>query len=494
MSSAPRPRIIAAGESGLRMRVLVLVLTSALAVVAASGIIATKAFSEPSLSKYAVTVAAPTLLALVALSRVPLRMLMGVCLFVAPLNFVTTLHGIQFTPFLAALILATVVAACSHHGRRMGLLGYASVVAGALLIPAIISASGTGVYALWLAQTLVMGWLVFVVASAPGGTRFVLLALVASIVIEGLLGVYEYYSKHQLNFYSSSGVSTLGTNYFFSYGSTKRYTGLMPDPIALGNVLALGLPLLVGLAVTERRRWLRIGLALGGAGASLGLILSLSRMSWIGGAVGTAFCLVLLPPRVRLTTGSLVLGTAAVVIILGASLGGSALRQRLISTLNPTKTQSSYSTTAAGDQLRVRLWVAAVRTAEAEPLTGTGFGNIVPALNEHGVAVPPGAHAQSWYFQILGEAGVLGGVALLCFIGGALRNLWVGFRRNRVLAAACVGSLIAVLLTWTTDIEPRYIQVSALIACLFGVIATLADSDVVPDSGLVPATIDVPPQ
>ena len=126
MRPVPRPRILAADEGALRLRVLVFLLTSAVAVVAASGEIAVKAFSEPSLSKYVVTVAAPTLVALVALSRLPLRTLMGVCILVAPLNFVTTFHGIQFTPFLAALILATIVAASSHHGRRMGSLGYAA--------------------------------------------------------------------------------------------------------------------------------------------------------------------------------------------------------------------------------------------------------------------------------------------------------------------------------------------------------------------------------
>lgn len=163
----------------------------------------------------------------------------------------------------------------------------------------------------------------------------------------------------------------------------------------------------------------------------------------------------------------------ALVIASGLSLGGTELRRRFTSTLNPTSVQSSYSTTAQGDQLRVRLWSAAIKTAEAEPVTGTGFGNLVPALNEHGVSVPPAAHAQSWYLQLLGEAGILGAAALLCLLVAAIRDLWTGFGRYRVLAAGMAGAFVATLITWTTDIEPRYIQVSAVIASLFALIAAV---------------------
>lgn len=443
------------------------------AMVSASGLLTPVLFSQPSLSKYAVTVLAPAILAVLAMARMPLRFIVGLSILVAPLAFVATFSGIQITLLQCLLVAAAVLAAAGVRTERMGWLGYGSIAASVALVPAIASASNVASYTLWLVETLFMGWLVYVVAREPGGGRFVCVMIIGSAALQGLLAVYEYRSGHQLNLYNQSGTTTLGSGYFFSYGSAKRYTGAMPDPIALGNVLAMGIPLIVCLAALERRAWIRLLIAILGAGTTLGLVLSLSRMSWIGAASGVITCLLLLPKRVRLPSVIGVVATAAVVGAVGLGLGGASLRKRISSTLNPTNLQSTYSITAQGDQLRIRLWSAAIRTAEAKPLTGSGFGNLVPDLDRHGVSVPLGAHAQSWYFQLLGEAGLFGGVALLCWIIAALRDLWVAFGRFRIIVSGAAGSLVAILITWTTDIEPRYVQVSAMVASLFGLIAAL---------------------
>ena len=466
-SLAPR---IGAGHA---LRIVAVLGGCLLAALAATGKLTPTVFHQPSFAKYIVLVCGPTLLVLLATARMPMRVLVGAAILAAPFDFVMTFHGQQISPFMVALFAATLVAAGTVRTEPAGWLGKASLAGVLLLVPAIAGSSSTASYILWLAETVLIGWLVYVVAREPGGITFVLIMIVASVAIQGALAFYEYRSGHQLNLYSSSGVTTLGSNYYFSYGVGKRYSGAMPDPIALGNVLALGLPLTICLAVLTRQWWVRVLMAAVACVSTLALVLSLSRMSWIGGAVGIVVCLVLLPPRRRIWTTLAVVAMAVIVIALGLSLGGSELRTRFTSALNPTSVQSSYSTTAEGDQLRVRLWSAAIKTAEAQPLTGTGFGNLVPALNEHGVSVPPAAHAQSWYLQLLGEAGILGAAALLCWLVAAIRDLWTGFGRYRVLAAGMAGAFVATLITWTTDIEPRYIQVSAIVASLFALIAAV---------------------
>jgi O-antigen ligase len=444
---------------------------AALALVSATGLTVRIVFHEPDTLKYAVTVGGPALVAALALTRRPLRLLVGLAIVVAPVDFVATLGGLQVTPLAAVLVLAAPLAALTVRPASAGWLGLATVAAVLLLTPAIAFGASAGSYVTWLAETVVTGWLVFHVARTPGGTRFVVCMIVLSAAIQAVLAVYEYRSGHQLNLYSSSGTSTAAASYFFNYGTVTRSDGTLPDPISLGNVLALATPLVVCLAVSERRWGVRLALLIVGAAIVLGLVVSYSRMSWIGAGAGLVVCLLLLPPRKRIPTTLAVAGTLAVVLALGVTIGGSALRTRFESLLAPTNTASSYATTARGDQLRVRLWNAALATFASEPITGTGFGLLTPQLDVHGVSVPDAGHAQSWYLEILGEAGVLGGLALLGVIAAAARELLRGFARHRLWVAGATGAGIATLVTWSTDITPRYVQVSAMIAALLAVIA-----------------------
>ena len=418
-----------------------------LAALAATGKLTPTVFLiSPSFAKYIVLVCGPTLLVLLATARMPMRVLVGAAILAAPFDFVMTFHGQQISPFMVALprprswprgrcepsppaggqgVAGGGAAAGACH-RRIVEHGQLHLVAGRDR-PYRVARVRRG-------------------AAKPGGITFVLIMIVASVAIQGALAFYEYRSGHQLNLYSSSGVTTLGSNYYFSYGVGKRYSGATPDPIALGNVLALGLPLTICLAVLTRQWWVRVLMAAVACVSTLALVLSLSRMSWIGGAVGIVVCLVLLPRAAAFRRRSRLWRWRVIVIALGLSLGGSELRTRFTSALNPTSVQSSYSTTAEGDQLRVRLVVRTIKTAEAQPLTGTGFGNLVPALNEHGVSVPPAAHAQSWYLQLLGEAGSSEAAALLCWLVAAIRDLWTGFGRYRVLAVGMAGVFVATLI------------------------------------------------
>ncbi len=455
-------------------RALIFTAAVAMMVAGAFDITSRALFQQPDTLKYAMTVAGPGLIAGLATTRRPLRLLVGLALVVAPFDIRASLGGADVTPLMAVLALATPLAAVTVGGGRSKVwLGSATIAAGLLLAPAVAGSSAPTSYVEWLIETILTGWLVFAVAREPGGVRFVLLMLALTAFTQAALAIYEYRSGHVLNLYSGSGVGSVGGNYFYNYGSATRSAGALPDPIALGNVLAIITPLIVCLAVWERRPLARLGLAVAGAVTALGVILTFSRMSWFGAAAGALLCVVLLPGRARLAT---VLGLAVTLIgvgAVGASFGGKDLGRRLTSAFNPTNTQSSYVGTALADRERVRLWRAAVQIAEGQPL-GTGFGRLVPQLDRHGVSVPAAANSQSWYLEITAEAGILGAVALVGLIAAGVRDLMAGFRRHRVFAAGASGAFLAMLVTWTTDVSPRYVQVSAIIAALFGCIAAQA--------------------
>ena len=94
-------------------------------------------------------------------------------------------------------------------------------------------------YVQWIGTTALMGWIVFIVAREPGGLRYVSLALALSATIQGVLAIWEYKSGHRLDLYASSGSAAVSANYFFNFGTETRSSGALPDPIGLGNFLAL---------------------------------------------------------------------------------------------------------------------------------------------------------------------------------------------------------------------------------------------------------------
>jgi hypothetical protein len=57
---------------------------------------------------------------------------------------------------------------------------------------------------------------------------------------------------------------------------------------------------------------------------------------------------------------------------------------------------------------------------------------------------------------------------------GTRRGRARGFVAQRVWTAGAAGSLVATLIAWSTDVEVRYVQVSAMVAVLLGLVAALA--------------------
>lgn len=452
-----------------RLRLLVFVLGSVGLVLAASGVLVTKVFHQPSTIKYTVTVIGFGLIVFMATVRAPLRWLVGMAILVAPIDSVITVQGAQLTPLLAVDVLGALVA-LPRFGTGRTALGPMVAVFPLLLLPGIAQAASPGGWIVWAAVTLTTGWLAFEVAREPGGVRFVVTMLVVSALIQAVIAIWESKTKHQIYLYGNSGTVAVAGEDFFQYGNLIRPEGTLPDPIGLGQFLALCLPLIIVYAASMKRYLFTFGVVCVAGVVALALSLSLSRMSIVGGGVGLLLTLLLIPGRRRWRAFVAVAAVGGLVTVLVLSLGGKSLTARFSSILNPT---AAHVSTAAGDLQREQIWHAALRIAEAHALTGVGLGNVTSYLPKYGVPVTGAANAQNTPLQFFAEGGILGLVAVLAVVLAAFTDLAHGFRGERLWAAGCFGALIATLITWSTDVEVRYVQISGTVAILMGLIAAI---------------------
>jgi glycosyltransferase involved in cell wall biosynthesis len=454
-----------------RLRWTVFVAGCLLVILSASGVLVSTLFAQPSTIKYLVTVGAGALVALLALAQAPLKLVVGVAIVVAPFDFVTTFHGIQVTPLIAVDVLAVLLWLPRPSARGTAALRPMTAVLLLLLLPALAGSDRIGGWVVWLALTVATGCLAFVIAREPGGPGFIATMLAVSALVQGALAIWEFRSGNRLNLYQPPGSASYGTGYFFTFGRYDRPPGALPDPVGLGQVLALCIPMMVALGAGVRRWHLSLAVLAATGVAAIALLLSLSRMSIVGAAVGVAVVFLLLPLRTLLRRGAGVAAMVALVAILGLALGGRTVSQRLDSIFHPT---ASHVATASGDLARIHIWHAALKTGEANLLTGVGFGNVTKHLPKYGVPATPAGHAHDTYLQFFAEGGALGLLALLGILGAAATDLVRGFARHRIWVAGAAGSLVATMLSWLTDVEVRYAQVSAVVAVLLGLIAALA--------------------
>ena len=470
-----------------------ILLLAALSLAGAAGLTSQALFTQPTTLKYAVTVAGPLLLLLAALHPRPLEPIVAGMVIVAPFAaYPFTLKGIgvpAILPFgLVAVVLA--VATGPHGGPKSSLARSAPFIAALLLLPVLagtqLSATGDHISSplVVVGTLLAMSWLVARAAATPEGTRLVIAAVVASAVLQAALAIWEFQTGRTLNLFTSSQ-SSFASGYFFSYGASNRPTGSYADPISLGNVLAIALPLTTIAALSYRRRGnslnrgpvagrtLPVLVMAAGMLIGLGLVLTFSRMSWVAAVAGLALAVLLRPKgaRARLAGGLLLLGGLAIVIAVAAA--GPTLRTRYDSIFHPTGAGVS---TANGDRTRQQLWKAALNVAVQHPVAGVGFDKLAPELATHVADVSILSHAHSTYLQVAAEGGLVLGIGALTLFALALgRDLGKGLRRSP-LAAGLAGSILALAICWTTDYTIRYEAVAASVAPLVGLVAAAGRS------------------
>lgn len=442
------------------------------ALAGAAGVTQAVLFHEPSTLKYALTVAGP--LFIVALLVVPQRLALVTALLLVAAPFAglqMTPHGLKVPLLAPILILALIVAAVSRPPalKRSALSTAAVVLVVAFVIPVVNSPTRTDVVAV-LGSLLLAAYLASRASTEPSGFFALMWAFVVSAAVQAVLAIWEHASGHLINFYGLAGTQVFGPGYFFGFSGTARTPGAFYDPISLGDVLAIALPMAVGLVIhyVRQRRWLPMGIAaLAAAAIVVGIELSLSRMSWIGGAVGLVVTALLLPSEPRTVLLPMLVLAVVIPATLGVFSGTSAGVQRLSSIVSPL----SETGTGQGDRLRVEVWDRAVSTAVEHPLAGVGFGRFQQILGDEYAPAGTQGHAQSTYLQVAVEGGIIALVGLLAVLLALRRDLSRVLRRDRLTGAVLAGASIAMLVTWTTDVTIRYSGVAVFMGALFGMAA-----------------------
>ncbi|HET6482250.1 MAG TPA: O-antigen ligase family protein [Actinoplanes sp.] len=447
------------------------------AVISAGGLVQSLLFAAPSPLKYAVTVAVSAYSLIVLATPKPMLVLAVTTTFVAPFAATASFAGVSVTPGLLALFVSVAVLVTTRPGAgpdvwtRRSLLAVAGPAAVASLAVPLLRGHRTVEVAVVVLAMFGMGWLVARVARDDLGRRWVVTGLCAGAALQAGLGGYEFLTGRPLNLYGNS--AGYAASYIFSYTSGQssvifRPSAALPDPISLGNLLAVALPLMLALTVSAASRRLRSAATVATLVTAVGLVLTLSRMSWFGAVGGLLVAVALMPAR-RLVAAvaTLALTALPVVVFAFSGLAGDALHSRVVSAFDPTGTSSD---SRAEDLTRVAIWHASVRLAAQHPVGGVGVGNLPSYLMARVAPSSVTSHAHSTYLNVLAEAGAIGFLALLYLLFSALRDAGRGLRTDRCLYAGVLGALVAMLIVWSTDYTVR----GSAMAMVFGALIGLA--------------------
>ncbi len=235
----------------------------------------------------------------------------------------------------------------------------------------------------------------------------------------------------------------------------------------LGTTLALGLPLLLGLAVNQRG-WRLLFLSVGVVLTVIGLVLTFARGAWLGGLAGLAVFLACVP---RATRPLLLALLVAVLLAGGIGLTGTA----------PAVEQRAASISdVVANRDRFAMWKSALQIFRDHPLVGTGLGTftlVYPRyrLPDDWELVPSRPFAHNIFLTMAAEGGLFG---FLSFTGLTAAALWGGLRwirqasgAERVTAASVVAALVAVLVHQQVDQTVARFHIALGMWMLFGVIA-----------------------
>ncbi len=206
-----------------------------------------------------------------------------------------------------------------------------------------------------------------------------------------------------------------------------RVYAMFENPNAFAQVLAMLIPLSVGLTLGSTRwRWRFIGLLSTGLGGAA-ILMTYGRAAWLGLAAA-ALVFVFMWNR-KLLPFMLLAGLAAVPLL------PDSVMARIFTIFNMRDTSTSS---------RFPLYSATLRLLRSHPVLGAGLGSYavrqaVKDLNYyHGVA--PFVHAHNIYLQVWAETGLLG---ILSFLGAMSWTVKRAFRAVSSASAPRLARLLA---------------------------------------------------
>ncbi|MDH3029789.1 MULTISPECIES: O-antigen ligase family protein [Methylobacterium] len=283
--------------------------------------------------------------------------------------------------------------------------------------------------------------------------RTLALAICALCLVQTAVAGLQYVSGSEL------GLSVLGEEQIveenINFSAQRRAGGLKVHPNILGYYYEFVWPLALALALSRGPLILRLVGAAGAASALVGVVLTLSRASWLTFPVSAAL-LILLVYRDRLFSRAslIVFGLLAIVGSVAALYAGPLIWERLTADDGGSAAQ------------RGPLNAAALALFEQFPVFGVGlnnFGNQFAVLDKTGLSRLAGLFDRSnhvvhnLHILILTEVGIVGYAAFALVFGIGIARGFRAARRAPVgdplaaIAAACAVGLIAHLLHGLVD-------------------------------------------
>jgi len=306
--------------------------------------------------------------------------------------------------------------------------------------------------------TYAAGWLLLVavllVATSPGRLR----TLVGTAVVGSLTVTLPILSQaEQLKPVYGGAVVR------------NRAQSIFADPNQFGCYAALIVLLAVGWFIAATHRWERMLAAVGGAGAAVALMLSLSRGAWLGTAAGLVVAALMHPAVRRALVTAAALGAtlvaAGVLLTLTApaeARGGPAaeLVEVVVDRIAVIDDRA-----ANPHDVRPITWREAVRQFTLHPVLGNGPGSFstLAAESPSIIQFAPRLHAHNALLHLGAETGVVGlfagvGFAASCglaALAAARRLRRTASRRELGLVAGSTGALVALSLHLMVDYPIR---------------------------------------
>jgi len=222
--------------------------------------------------------------------------------------------------------------------------------------------------------------------------------------------------------------------------------GMMKDNNSFALMLNMMLPLLVGIALTDERKWVRVTAAVLAALCVPTIFFTFSR----GGLLTLCVVSALLLWRSR--QRFLVAGLMAAALLGFLAFTSEAITDKY---LNRASTIDNYEEDGSA-QGRLNAWKTSWYVFLDYPVVGVGPNNLAVVFQRYSPEVDRFRVAHNAYFQVLAESGL---PALMLFLGAMGAALW----RMELLRRLCKGSTS---LQWA-EVQARMLQI-AIIAYMTG--------------------------
>ena len=275
------------------------------------------------------------------------------------------------------------------------------------------------------------------------------LIFIAGIALVGWLVNVEFALRQMFVGFTPAEIAFVENNEStFRVGSAIRLIGAMRSNQDFAFLAAVTVPLIAVLLLHMRSRLGRISVGVLFVASITVLFGSLVRSGLVGGVIG-ALVAVGLSATTRISRRRLMLGGAIAVtlisllVVIGPATilpadQAQTIEDRVASVFSPG---SDYSVNA-----RVReTWPAAFRLGVHHPL-GAGSGSAGPVSQSSGSAPFGAVVPDNGYLLIFVQLGFTGLALFLAMLITIGRKLFLAARRGVVLAAAALGSLVALML------------------------------------------------